>query len=512
MTYRCSALTCRETRERDDGISLEPVDGDESLYWVHIHVANPSAFLDKSSPIARYAGKVTASIYLPERVYPMMESELSQKYFSLAKDRPCITFSAKISMEGDILEKKVTHGIVHDVRYLDLQEASQALGSSDLDAAEKDRMPILQVGGGSSPPRSRTAPPCPEVERRLDASDIEVLRKLLGISKALQGRREREGAIGFGQTEDGLAVPEVFSSRDQTEPPAINVHQTRHIIGDPIITINQTYRALGGVSKMVGELMVLGGQICAMWCSERNIPVPYRGVVRNPDPSPSPEAYRENFLDPAIALRGHADYNQWLTYMHLVGAVYASSSPLEHVALGLPAYCKTTSPLRRYGDLFAHWQIEAAMRHEHATQTSLIGSDPARYEDDTILPFSHSQVEDVARTTFAREKQIQSARQSAVSHWISQALHRAFYFNEAPLPEFFEITVRVTEAARMRANWGTLTGWNRAANIRAGPASRQEGGYRLNDVWEGRLMEINLYENSVILEPVRLVHRETNVG
>ena len=502
-----------DTVARDDGISLEPVDGDPFLCWVHVHTANPSAFMSKDSPVARYARYAIASVYFPERVYPMMEAHLSQDHFVLANGRPCMTFSAKISADGDMIEKNISHGILSDVRYLTLQEVKQALAPSSHEVAKEDRVSLLQVGGDVWPSRPPKSPSTsPEAMKDLDDSDVDTLRNLQRISKALSRRRQRAGAVSFGNfgqsRSTGHVVPQVHISSAESQTSTIHNHQSRCIIGDPIISIDHVYRVVGEVKDMVTEFMILAGQICAIWCSERNIPIPYRGVIRNPDPEPSPEAYRESILDPTITSQGYADPQTWLTYMSLVGKVYASSSPLEHVALGLPAYCKITSPLRRYGDLFAHWQIEAAIRYEHATGDSLVGRAPATYDSTPVLPFSRKEVEDVARRVFDQERKIMAASTEAINHWMTQVIHRAFYFNEAPLPPVLEFTVRLLPDNAHKTTWGILSGWDKSAIINAGEASEKEGGYRMNDVWEGKIVKVLPYTGFVIMDPVRLMRRE----
>lgn len=41
---------------------------------------------------------------------------------------------------------------------------------------------------------------------------------------------------------------------------------------------------------------------------------------------------------------------------------YLSSNPCSHYSLGLPAYCRATSPIRRFADMIVHHQIKAHLR------------------------------------------------------------------------------------------------------------------------------------------------------
>ena len=496
------------TIERDDGISLEAVDRDESSCWVHIHVANPSAFLSKDSPVARYARLASASVYFPENTYPMMEPELSSERFSLANGRPCITFSAKISAEGDIIEKEITHGTLNNVCYIAPEQVTRVLKSNDHVVVNKNRISMLTVGVDILPfrfPNQRAEGP--EAVVNLSESDIDTFHKLYKISKTLHSRRIRAGAMPIHTIQKQDVAPRVHISDDESRIATIHAHQSRHIVGDPIISVDRISGAVLEAQDMVAEFMLLAGQACAMWCSERNIPVPYRGVINHPDPSPSPEVYRESILDPAIASQRGADAREWMIYVSLIGSVYTSSSPLEHSFLGLPAYCKVTSPLRRYSDLLAHWQIEAAIRNEHANRRPLKGSTLASHDDAALLPFSRSEVEDMARKLFAREKRIMAYSRNANKHWMIQALHRAFYFQEAPLPAVFEIIVKTVPGDIQKSSWGLVTAWNMSALLQQSEASDQQGGVRTDDVWEGKLVKVDPVRVLVILDPVRLVRR-----
>lgn len=506
-----------DTVVRDDGISLQPVDGDPSSSWIHVHVANPSAFLSKDSPVARYAHHITESVYLPEMVYHMLDMGFSQKHLSLANGRPCMTFSAKVSAEGDIIEKNITHGIINNVRHLSWQKALQALAPSDNASLHEHRVSLLHVGQMdwvSRPPKP--SPTNPEAVSELSESDVNALRGLHSISRTLARRRERAGAISYHDS--NTRVPsygakvvdlQVHISAAESNMATVHDHESRCISGDPIIAISQVQGVVGQVLDMVAEFMLLAGQICASWCLERNIPIPYRGIVRNPDPESSPEVYRQSVLEPAIASQGYADRSMWATYMMLVGKAYSSSRPLEHVALGLPAYCKTTSPLRRHGDLIAHWQVEAALRHEHATKTSLVGHAAGAYDTNDILPYSRREIEDEIRHMCDQERKIARARIVASGHWITQALHRAFYYDEAPLPATLEFVVRrIPDEPSLRPTWGMISAWGMAAFIKTDAVVDEAGGYRINDIWEAEIAEVSPNNSRISLDPIRLIRRE----
>ena len=271
-----------------------------------------------------------------------------------------------------------------------------------------------------------------------------------------------------------------------------------------MIAIKQRTDNYGPAQKMVSNMMVLAGEICANWCRDRNIPIPYRGIVRNPEPASSPELFKKEVIDVSVEKNGHASSRELMQYLRLLGRPAASTSPLQHFALGLPAYCKATSPLRRYVDLLTHWQVEAALRQEAKTGTSLIGN-----TDDSYLPFDRETMDEYAKVSLYQERKLRNAAASSRLHWIIQALFRAFYFKEAPLPETFKVTVlRIYKGVPQ----GLLNGWEIRVHLQwVGPAASQAEAIKAGDLWEARISTIEPYLKRVHMEPIRLIKQDVQL-
>ena len=477
-----------ETLERDDGISVELIDNDPSACWLHIHVANPSAFIAPDSATAKYAASLAETVYFPERRYPMLAPRLTKDHFSLENNRPCLTFSAKLSVDGDIIEKRITPGIVRNVHHVTPEMVARALGLTRTDDEWKTGT-ILTVGGGM--PISPTDYSDDTSGALIDPKHIKKLQKLLELSEATVHKRvlagARDNSRDFSQFSRANVVPKVYLSQTTIKPFRIENKTVRQFEGDPIIALQRPESEYIPISYMVANLMVLGGNIAASWCSERNIPIPYRGILRNPEPSSPPEVFQREILDPQIAKYGFPRLPDLLRYMRLFGQAHASDQPLEHPILGLPAYCKATSPLRRHVDMFTHWQIEAAIRHEAAVGTSLIGS-----VDDSYLPFSRAQVEEYADGVIHSEQRLSLAKTMSTRHWICQALFRAFYFKEAVLPETFQVT---TTFGKLRKGFlpGMIRSWSVNVQMKDGPVVARDGGWKIGDVWEASLVEVDTF-------------------
>ena len=104
--------------------------------------------------------------------------------------------------------------------------------------------------------------------------------------------------------------------------------------------------------QLVAEMMILAGEVAAKFAQTNNIPIPYR-YQEQPELPP-----RDTLMQlPSGPVREFA-ICRCMT-KGLLG-LYAS----RHAGLGLDAYAQVTSPIRRYSDLLAHWQIKAFLRNE----------------------------------------------------------------------------------------------------------------------------------------------------
>lgn len=509
-------------RDIDDGVSLEEIQGDPLAFWVHVHVANPSAFIAPTSHIGQFAEELVATRYLIDICLPMLASNLSENHFSLAKDRPCITFSAKVTNDGDIAETKISHGIVRNVKHITPERLRRELASERTHASRRfttivvgKREEHLSLTSTCNPvvQDSETSPSA--VPESLTSSDLKLLRKLSEIGAARRWKRIQAGAIVVPiRTKSEVSVTTSTSldrgnlPAGQVHPPVPTAHRRSEL--DPFISLtteitnfNQESHYADKSSTMVEDLMLLAGIVAASWCIQRNIPVAYRGTLRNPEPLESPELYKQKFLDPAVIEKGSAAFSTLMYYMRLIGPPVSSAIPMKNLTMGLPAYCRTTSPLRRYTDLLVHWQIEAAIRRESETGSSLIGS-----TDNKYLPFSFSRVEALAPRITHQEYLINNAGKTSASHWTTQLLFRAFYFQEATLPETFNVSILMLRRAYPPLYFGWPLEIGIGCDIPENEATRDQGRVFLGDVWEARISEINCYHRRILMEPIRLVSRE----
>lgn len=487
-------------QEIDDGISIERVNGGTSEFWIHVHVANPTAFFDKAHTLSGLAAHMTETVYTPERSYSMIPPWAAQGYFSLGQNRPVLTFSSRIDRSGNVLETKIQPGIVRKIVNMTPSDVHTLL-DGEMTYETKNI-----VVGGETPVKEETAR-----KPTLSAEELQDLQDLYTAARGLWETRKKAGAIRMNQSKNNVRVFEEPGRGGMTWTPP-NMDRARFVRGDPIIEVtNRIPRSLlsFGISpsNIVEEMMMLACSTAASWCTERKVPVMYRGTIALPNSdASSSERLKSQHILPLLEKHGdvlHAISNR---YISSLGRAIAHSAPLAHKLIGVSGYVKVTSPLRRFSDMIAHWQIEAAIRYEARHGKKFDGSVIAG--ERGVLPFTHSQVQESIVTLSPREKIIKMTSSDSSRFWSVLALFRAFYYKEAALPEVFRFWVKrvpAKQSATMKRVQGVLPEYGFAAQF-SDEIEACEG-----DEWEVQIERIDVFHRQVYVKPVRLLRREEDL-
>lgn len=514
--------------EIDDGLSVES-SGDDS-WWVHIHIANPTAFFSRDHPLAKMARHMGESIYMPERTYMMLPRWATGRHFSLGKNRPCLTFSVRMDTEGKTLEHKVQPGFIRNVIRLSPSDVTTILGGEE----SQDQVEVKEIVVGGEPP--------PETVHKAKMSEVTPAMKeqIKALSQLASKRFEGRKAAGGLFFDMHKPTVQVYSSN---KGPGLSWDHpyrkgSRITEGDPVIKLsakgflNWFSAADDKVVALVREMMLLACETAAKWCAERKVPAIFRGTVLNPA-QPDPDDFFRDVIKPAMNSDGEYPTHLGIQYLTTLGTTGLSTKPSMHKTIGMDHYGKVTSPLRRYGDMILHWQIEGALREEARRRQSLVTDDDEA--DRSFLPFSASVLNTIMLGLQPREKIIQRATTYADQFWIAQLLFRAFHYGEAKLPwiptdEAFDtdaaIPHHVSLAARppsppqnyichafIHSASSKLSGigcQNVELNIPMymdRPEMQGLGVAKQGDVWECAVIYVDCYRRSTFVRPRRLVHR-----
>ena len=480
------------THEVDDGISVERVPKSETEYWVHIHVAHPSAFFGMRHPLALMAEHMTANSYFPEVVFPMLPQNLVNTHFSLQADRPTLTFSGKVNSEGELLEYKVQPGIIRNVIKLTPRDVGGYRRENRSPRGWKE-----YVVGDASPQKQRES-------MKFNDDQAEELRLIKLIATARTHRRIRNGGTPWFTSDLYVKVSGVHNK----VLPRISMKRNAalFVANDPVIRLraNGYTSPFAGFAESnvdtVGEHMMMAGEIAGRWCIDRNIPAIYRGTIANPQRLDE-ETYQKEIMQSLHNLDRPFRVKEVLKYLKYACFSVNSTRPLPHMHTGIDVMAKATSPIRRYTDLLLHWQINEALLHE-------AGSD--KKVGQKRLPFSEENLKAAITRITPRERLLNSLHSSANAHWVAQFFLRAFHFKQCQIPETFRFLVLHVKRL-MPYCQGKVLDFGFQASMAQPSQLNMSPEATIGDVWEVCIEKVDCYRRMVEFTPLRLIQRDGEV-
>jgi hypothetical protein len=493
MTVFC--IDGEGAHEIDDGVSVE--DAGEGEHWVHVHIANPTAFFDHENPLAKMARHMTETIYMPERPFVMLPRWSTRKHFSLRAERPVLTFSARLNSKGETLEKKIQSGFIRNVKFITPSEAARVVGV----AAGLQPDVVLTVGG-DLPHRAPK-----KTANSLLEHEVAMLKKLQTLAEKRQTKRRMAGGLFLDSPRPEISV---WHSNKHAGLPWEHPSRTRarYVEGDPIIeyrtkALTSWFSSGEGVSDiLVRELMLLACEIGASWCADRGIPVINRGTVISPDTNDAKKFYDEVLAPAAEKNNGEAPMHLAIEYLSNSGSTVLTTKPLHHRVLGISHYSKATSPLRRYGDMLLHWQIEAALRAEAEAggQLNFEG------KNEQMLPFRKGALDLIAKGLQPRESMIRRATTYAEEHWQATVFFRAHNYNECELPATMNAYIHMQPNSTRNEYTVIIKEYSLLATMMK-PDELSLGEAKPGDTWECVIEDIDVFQRRILFKPVRLVDR-----
>ncbi|KUJ22761.1 RNB-domain-containing protein [Mollisia scopiformis] len=475
--------------EIDDGFSVETTDNPDE-FWVHVHIADPAAHLEPESPAAEWASSLTMSVYLPDRTVPMLHPDWVKSKVSLGPNKPCLTHSVKLNLAGEILDINMTPGLIRNVAYLTPAVLHEAIFEAPPVRSIRYTIGKHSFEDTPSRPLLQTHELSDEQKR-----DMKLLHKL---SLAKQAVKEKKGSLRFFTTQVDASTS--FGGPSWTRPIGWGVR----FHGDPSIRlsippINDQGIDLtqSGGAMVVSTMMLLAGEAAAEWCHARGIPVIYRISPYNPSKD-DPLQYYSDYVLPSMDEAGYPKLEYAMQYLRLVGKTQPSTTPGPHLGVGVNKVMQSTSPLRRFGDLVNHWQIEAALREEARTGTSLVGN-----TKEDFLPYSKAQIDAMLPRLAERERFIKQGEAKANREWTLKYLVRVWKFGESKIASPLLFYIRSVDPFLRRA--GGVLPYLRIGGIMPIPESMRAEELDVGDAFEVEIESIDVYERVLILKYVRKV-------
>lgn len=413
-----------DARDFDDAISVDrtPAGG----WKLGVHIADVSHYVAWESSIDLEARMRSTSVYLADRVLPMLPERLSNDLCSLRphEDRLAFTVDIELDARGRVVSSRAYPSAIQSRVRLDYDAADYLLRAEVGDTGDQD---VDQACVERAERARGDAAAC-------GVDVVDFLRDADELARARWAIRRRRGSIDFESTEVHVALD------SEGVPLRIDV------------------RRRTPATSLVEEAMLLANECVARKLVAAGVPAAFRV---HEDPSPDElTAAAEVLIEAQVidrqealgimtgdshAIEGvlercaqtpQAPMVNALLLRAMQRAVYRPHN-LGHYALGAEAYCHFTSPIRRYPDLLVHRALKmllarerlgARMAHERAPR--LVGTGAQDMEH--ILPAlcreasSRERIADAAARDSQKVKVAQyyaeriGERMAATVTWIDQ--------------------------------------------------------------------------------------------
>jgi ribonuclease R len=344
-----------DARDFDDAIQVDKIDNQG--WQLGVHIADVAAYVAPGSALDREARRRGNSVYLPDRVIPMLPERLSNGVCSLSPGVDRLTHSVFIQFDKEARAKnaRFTKSVIRSTCRLTYKEAFAILNSPPRDQLEKH------------------------------------LHQAWKLAALLRRKRFAHGALD-------LDFPEVKVHVDASGVPL----RLERVENDES-------------HQLIEEFMLAANEAVARELRHRSVPTIYR-VHEDPDPEKLAE-YREfvlSFNYKVGDLSHRAEIQRLLASIHgkpeeqalkigllksLKRARYAAQ-PLGHYGLAKANYLHFTSPIRRYADLVVHRALGRA-RSPSAPDPLPRLRDPYHHRESKMAP---DEVESIAAHISATER------------------------------------------------------------------------------------------------------------
>jgi len=412
------------TRLVDDGISVEPSAEHPDHYWVHVHIAHPSAFLPFDHPFVERARLMGGGFYGADGNEPTMPYEFLRAC-SIAPNKPVLTCSTLIAPDGSVQSVDMTPGIVRNVIKIHPDQLASFMG---MKPSIRNR---LRIGKAPQPTVKELFDRREKSAQRI-AQQQELLQHYGPTMKLIQKLMAQRWEARYRENPHYLKMrklPRAMVNVDVQMGGASDrsyerVFRSEHCVGDPSITIeasllglNETFDDQVTKDDVLVATMLLAQESTGLWLRQHDVPGVYR--------CSSPRAAFD--LEKLNSLGNNEGF--------LAPFSTDSTTPYPYTPLNMAQMASFTSPLRKYIDLINHYNIDAYIK---ARSRAADGSDQKAL--DIAYPQNRREL-----TKYIRENDVymEISRVAGQSkfHWIFQALFRAFHFKEAKLPEVWDVLV-----------------------------------------------------------------------
>lgn len=315
-----------DAKDFDDALSIERLENGN--YYLGVHIADVTHYMPKNSALDKEAYERGTSVYLVDRVIPMLPERLSNGVCSLRPNEDKFTYSCFMEVDDDgyVVDFSIEETVIHSKQRFTYEEA-QAI---------------------------------------IDGADHELKGKVMDaahLANTLMKKRFKEGAIDFDSPEPRFVLDENGKPLEVILKKRLFAHR---LIEECMLLANRTVAEyIDGLRKVSGrkrskDLYPFFYRVHDKPDLEKMANVAEQVKPLGIDFKVSKNLRPNNINELLSEVRGTAYESiiNGLTLRAMAKAVYGPDNQ-GHFGLGFKHYAHFTSPIRRYPDVIVHRMLKA---------------------------------------------------------------------------------------------------------------------------------------------------------